>query len=545
MQRGKSSVLVVALSLLCSSASAANGANGSCQFASIDTLLGKNVHVRTEWVAAIQAARAKRMAGKVALQHNDVDRAIELEEEALTIYGKLGIGEKSVSWGPPAVLEFAQCLREAGNASIRAGRVEGAVVDWGRADNLYINRGIINAFTSSILRAHPEIVDNPECIAVERVTAANMSLFELPLCGDLANESHNAPVRKEKHSPLFLFPCNSCYVYEVKKASATKPDCWWKAAEIEVETVQKRMLRDDYWNDRGDSHATGLFHVPLKETILLPPEALDKLPGQLVVWSDAGWSIQAPFPYQCFDEQDIAALKQELADDRKAAHGLLSDMQRYLEQRWTAARLIDFCRPETRLVGWRNPLIPHQWFRSAVTESQLQREAAGLVGDARWYCESSQVGDGPLRPCRYSVDVQRGADSWNVEVAFAHLRDWSDEDFIKHRLLVTLRTCLDAYRMAADTGTKFVQTETDLEDDVIHRTLSLDNVHDERLLRGDQNEIYQFTCTLGDSRKLCAVLDEKLTIKSIYLDGKPDLIWNKAYEQVNSNIELARARKQF
>jgi hypothetical protein len=545
VHRGQLSVLAVVLSLLCSSTGAADGTNGSCQFASVDTLVRKDVHAPAEWVAALQEARARRIAGNLALQRNDVDKAMELEEDALTIYGKLGIGEKSVSWGPPAVLEFAQCLREAGNASIRAGRVEGAIVDWVRADNLYINRGIINAFTSSILRAHPEIVDNPECIAAERVTAANISLFELPLCGDLANESHDAQVRKEKNSPLFLFPCTRCYVYEVKKASATKPDCWWKTTEIEVETVQKRILRDDYWNDRGDSHATVLFHVPLKETMLLPRESVDKLPGRLVVWSDAGWSIQAPFPYQTFDERDIAALKQELADDRKADHGLLPDMQRYLEKRWTAARLIDFCRPETRLVGWRNPLIPHRWFRSGVTESRLLRAAAGLVDDARWYCESSQVGDGPLRPCRYSIDVQRGPDSWNIEVAFAHLRDWSDDDFIKHRLVVTLRTCLDAYRLAADTGCKFVHTEMDLEDDVIHRTLSLANVQDERLLRDAQNRIHQFTCTLGDSRKLSAELDEKLTIKSIYLDGKPDLIWNKAYGQVNSNIELARAKKQF
>jgi hypothetical protein len=152
-------------------------------------------------IKQLQQAKADRDEASLSLQHNDIAHAVELYEAARQVYETLGINEKSVTWGPPAVIEYAQCLSELSNALIKIGRLNDAVRGWSDADNYFSLAGILNAFTFLILERHPELTQNPALIAARQLTSANLLLFGLPGINGYATSKDSAEQFHRDHRP--------------------------------------------------------------------------------------------------------------------------------------------------------------------------------------------------------------------------------------------------------------------------------------------------------------------------------------------------------
>lgn len=133
----------------------------------------------------------------------------------------------------------------------------------------------------------------------------------------------------------------------------------------------------------------------------------------------------------------IESLNDRLKDIPSSKQGLEDAFVKFLKKRWNTDRIQDFCRPETRRVLTNPQNTYNDW------EGKLHNDESLNGLEISW---SAEVYDGvPLGFVIYARDKDNKM--WQLEHCYeSSLPNWSDDDYLKHRLSKTLENSLYAYR---------------------------------------------------------------------------------------------------
>ena len=293
----------------------------------------------------------------------------------------------------------------------------------------------------------------------------------------------------------------------------------------------------DYWREASllyasDGQFTNLFHIDSTAADKSLPESVQRTNEDEENWRNIVSNIEL---YRKPKSKESSLPPANF-------NALLSEAKfwQFIENRWTPARLNDFCRPETRVTniyrGGRRFLasappqltifydLNEKTFRKTFSGAPPARDAAGR---ASW-------------PQSYIVCATRGSDRWILEYGDFNTGVWSDDDFLENRLESTLLTSLDAFRAANSTCPKCICNSWDARDPVIDRSVNFSKGVTQGLVRNRKNQVIKYFRTMTDGKKLTVSLDSKQNIRLIFIDGKEDRVWNDAYKHVSANIEKAK-----
>jgi len=216
---------------------------------------------------------------------------------------------------------------------------------------------------------------------------------------------------------------------------------------------------------------------------------------------------------------------------------LCTDMDQLLQKRWPPERIVEFCRPETRMTGLNRV--------GKLLDSPPESVAGKLylsmhekIGDVSWNKNNAGDRQPSHRPGDYSLTVKKGSDQWLVEYGELTRPSWNDDDYIMHRLYCTLLNSLDAYRKTHTGDCPIcIVSDADRKNPIIDRSLKLLRAGEQSLERNNSGKIVAYGVSLSGGSKLKVTLDKNANVENISIDGKPDEVWNDAYKHVNENIE--------
>lgn len=214
---------------------------------------------------------------------------------------------------------------------------------------------------------------------------------------------------------------------------------------------------------------------------------------------------------------EIERLNDRLKDIPNSKKGFEDTFVKFLEKRWTIDRIKDFCRPETRRV-LANPQNTYtDW------EGKLHNDESLNGLEISW---SAEVYDGvPLGFVIYASDKDNKM--WQLEHCYeSSLPNWSDDDYLKHRLSKTLENSLYAYREVHG---------RDRQWNKLAKLFVYDG--DDKILRNPDNTVKAYSRTLANGSTLEVNLDHNRSVESITVNAKKDSLWNLVYKETTSNIE--------
>ena len=283
------------------------------------------------------------------------------------------------------------------------------------------------------------------------------------------------------------------------------------------------------------------FLVPQR---LLPKKPLAQLTGSKCIWEFSGGYPETvdlrnghcPFPGQVFSASDLARFKAMLSSEKIKVEQRKASLVKCLQQRWTQARLKDFCRPETRYFVLNTRLRPFDfsdlWSGQLYPPLELSTSKAAV----EWKVE---VIDGVPEVCEIYVGYEKSiGSSWHAwQPEFGWLYDlysenWNDDDYVKFRTTTMIESLVDAYlRMhklewSSEFGTQWANR----------------HMSQTKLIHGG-GAVIGYSCPLADGQILNATVDKQGKITGILLNGKDNQIWTKALTEANKNLDIVNSMK--
>lgn len=283
------------------------------------------------------------------------------------------------------------------------------------------------------------------------------------------------------------------------------------------------------------------FLVPQR---LLPKKPKANLIGCKCIWEFCGGYPETvdlrnghcPFPGQVFSSSDLARFKAKLSSEKIKVEQRKASLVKCLQQRWTQARLKDFCRPETRYFVLNTRLRPFDG--SDVWSGSLYPPLELSTGKAQvdWNVE---IIDGVPEVCEIYVGYEKPiGTSWHAwQPEFGWLYDlysenWNDDDYVKFRTTTMIESLVDAYlrmhklKWSSEFGTQWANR----------------HMAQTKLIHGGDTVI-GYSCPLADGQMLNATLDKQGKITGILLNGKNNQIWTKALTEANKNLDIENSVK--
>jgi len=204
-----------------------------------------------------------------------------------------------------------------------------------------------------------------------------------------------------------------------------------------------------------------------------------------------------------------------------------SEFQKYLEERWTAERIADFCNIRNRWIHW----YPQPFTNDPEMETWSGRLSVDPAKNIRvsW---KAPVFEGI--PQTYSIQAEgKDGSFWNLETSNPSIGSWNDKEYLTFRVSKELSNVSKAsshieVRSSAEAGYRASSLEK-----------AFNRRHDEQIKITPRETIYQ--CLIGE-KVLSAILDNKRHISVILVNGKKDTSWNKALAECDSNIDQINAK---
>lgn len=224
------------------------------------------------------------------------------------------------------------------------------------------------------------------------------------------------------------------------------------------------------------------------------------------------------------DPQQVNELRSRIIQSKKSRLESKSAFENYLEQRWSANRINDFCRPETQ----RNWLVPFNSTKSGASfwKGELHKsEHDELKGKKVYWSASLNYGI----PVSYSVYVTAPESAgWNVELAepSLYLEEWTSDDFLKYRISESIRQAL------------FSDWSVNMEKDLktTERLNLFSNRSEDSLLRDEKSKVVAYRCRLSDGNDLTAILTQKQDVAKIMIDNIEEPAWSEMYRKRAQNL---------
>jgi hypothetical protein len=294
----------------------------------------------------------------------------------------------------------------------------------------------------------------------------------------------------------------------------------------------------------GESSHKGKLISFLVPRRLLPKKPDAQLTGCKCIWEFCGGFYEpvdlsdghCPFPGQVFSVAALARFKAMLASEKTKVAQRKASLVKVLQERWTQARLKDFCRPETRRVVLNTRLRPLDG--SDVWSGQLYPELELDTGKAEVEWVAEVIKGVPAAGEIYLEHKQPIGQSWYAwQPEFNWLYDlysyhWNDDDYIKFRTTTMIESLVDAYLM------RYKQKWTS------EFGIQWANRHmSQTSLIHENGAIIGYSCPLADGQILNATLDKEGKITEIFLNGKDNQIWTKALIEANKNLDIVNSVK--
>lgn len=239
-----------------------------------------------------------------------------------------------------------------------------------------------------------------------------------------------------------------------------------------------------------------------------------------------------PYAKQGFRPCDIGQIKALIKDSPTQPEQARVAFQRALETKWTPERINDFCRSE------------NQWPVGGATEHTANygddwapiSMHTSRANELRGKAVTWQAAVHNNVPSEYNIFVSStGANSgsWNLEVASPSLEEWTDDDFLMHRVSQSL------------TQSAYAQFLVNFR---VHRKAAIynglfDRRSNEKLLKDENGVATAYQCQLYDGKTMTAILthDTSKSIDRILINGKLDRGWTDMYKNSKANHDKCRA----
>jgi hypothetical protein len=352
--------------------------------------------------------------------------------------------------------------------------------------------------------------------------------------------------------PPEIYPCKDCLELRIKQIedrSDAKGDRYPMTATVtgqiltvlrnnshDVGPSEKALPNDNRESNREVNFKKGelfrfLFTADQWDKVFKGKTARELIGTKCVVSFDCGekgigdaYRILAPggpFPEQKYSAAEVKELTAKFKVSSAYLKQMKSDLQKYIECRWSKERIKQFCQPQTRLL----PHVPDflQDSQEGTLKGRLYPETEQELGKVSWSC-NIEAG----MPVGYEVDVDRGKHQfWILEIACPSILSFTDTDLTKNILAQKLRNGWLTF--------VFLQSKTKR---VNGNELSTGGpVSLTKLIRNDKGLITGFEASLQRDQTLTADSSDHLDISNVLVDGKPNAFWNDICAQESQNMD--------
>jgi len=230
------------------------------------------------------------------------------------------------------------------------------------------------------------------------------------------------------------------------------------------------------------------------------------------------YKLDAPFFTQKYSRAEIDDLNAKLADSALYLIQLKSELQSYLENRWTRERIKKFCRLDTRHLPHFQGFVPA--FADVVLKGQLYPESEKGLGKTSWYCA---IRSG--MPDEYQAEVLREKKQyWTLEISRPSPKSFTDDELAKRIVWQILTDCEWAYWFRYGRG----KTPGGVLDIGVHSL--------EPLRHNAGGQVVGISGILDNGQSFSADLSSEFELSSILVNGKPSGFWTKITKQRVENI---------
>lgn len=231
---------------------------------------------------------------------------------------------------------------------------------------------------------------------------------------------------------------------------------------------------------------------------------------------------------------DLARLKATLANEKKMPAQSEASFVKCLQERWTEARLKDFCRPETRHIVMnarhRSFDSSYLWLGHLYPGLDLGTGKAEVIWGAEiieGVPEVSEIYVTQEQPIGKSCYAWQPEFNWLDDL---YSNRWSDDDYVKFRTTTMIESLVTAYLMrykqkwSSEFGTQWANRHMS-QTSLVHR----------------DGAVIGYSCPLADGQILIATLDKEGKIAEILINGKDNQIWTKALSEANKNLDIVNS----
>ena len=244
-------------------------------------------------------------------------------------------------------------------------------------------------------------------------------------------------------------------------------------------------------------------------------------------------SLWIPYAGKGFQSHDIAQIKALIKDSPTEPAQARAAFQRLLETKWTTNRINDFCRPETRRTpsdaAEHTANYDTDWFASAMHSNKV-----GELGGKTVKWQASVINN---TPTWYNIKVfypGKNHPGWDLEVAPPSLEEWTDENYLMHRVAKSINQAAFAHwllnRELHPESTKYMGL--------------FSSRSKETLVKDKDGKVTSYQCRLENGETLNAILttDKLQSIDKILINGKSNPGWNDMCNTALDNFEKCKAK---
>ncbi|MDQ5968467.1 MAG: hypothetical protein QG625_4624 [Cyanobacteriota bacterium erpe_2018_sw_39hr_WHONDRS-SW48-000098_B_bin.30] len=238
-----------------------------------------------------------------------------------------------------------------------------------------------------------------------------------------------------------------------------------------------------------------------------------------------------PYAKKGFKPCDIAQIKALIKDSPTQPDRARAAFQRLLETKWTPDRINDFCRSQNQWPAGGASEHTANYRDDWCSSPMHANKTAELCGKEVTWQASVQNNV----PTYYNIFVSSKGDnsgSWNLEVASPSLEEWTDDDFLIHRV---------SQSIAQSAYAQFIVNAH------VHKKAAIDsglfnNRSKETVLKDKNGIATAYQCQLDNGKTMTAVLthDTSKSIDRILINGKLDRGWTDMYKNSKANHDKCR-----
>ena len=355
--------------------------------------------------------------------------------------------------------------------------------------------------------------------------------------------------RLEKNLKRTPYPYRSCLVVTLKEVHAKhEKQSMWRSKEFFFQ-IDSIVVADQKYREegvKGFENAPAYKDQALEHFVFKPKDQIaikvkwfplsvppPRLPGlisgrkYILQWNPTrspGSQKPNTFSDSSFElcqykPQKIEGIKEFARNNPQMIESLRRQLESHIEKRWTAQRIREYLkRPDLRECPQLTTIEP---LNGPVLGGQLYKDLEPELGKVVWYTWLQDMQ--PVGEFQIGVTNKAG-DVWRLETGYLELQDYSDDDFKRDLISLTLQRSYQAFWTIQNYKLSYQHEAIAPVDFPAPTTERLE------LIRDARNKIRSLRQQLANGKVLTADIDSDLHLSNILVDGKVCSAWCKAYK---------------